>query len=99
MPTAKQAVKLINYAPYGYASGYTQGNTHDDAHNYVYGYALELHPQTTFLSPEHRSDHYNFSWKKNKYLASCFFRKTISFKESSPSIMVIINPNWLTEIL
>jgi hypothetical protein len=39
MPTAKPAVKLINYAPYGYASGYTQGNTHDDAHNYVYGYA------------------------------------------------------------
>jgi hypothetical protein len=41
---------------YGYASGYTQGNTHDDAHNYVYGYALMLHPQTTFVSPGYRGD-------------------------------------------
>jgi len=52
MPTAKPAVKLINYAPYGYASGYTQGNTHDDAHNYVYGYALWLCPK----APGHRGD-------------------------------------------
>jgi hypothetical protein len=70
MPTAKPAIKLIDYALYGYASGYTQGNTHDDAHNYVYGYASWLCPKATptiNLLLGHRSDRYNFSWKKNKY--------------------------------
>jgi hypothetical protein len=47
MLTAKPAVKLIDYALYGYASGYIQGNTHDDAHNYVYGYASWLCPKAT----------------------------------------------------
>jgi hypothetical protein len=37
-PTAKPTVKPIDYAPYGYVSGYTQGNTHDDAYNYVKQY-------------------------------------------------------------
>ena len=56
MPTAKPAVKSINYTSYGYVSGYTQGNTHDDAHSYVYGYAPRL-PQITFVSLGHRGDH------------------------------------------
>jgi len=38
-------------------------------------------------------------WKKNRYLASCSFRKKVLFKESPPSIMVTRNPNWSTEIL
>jgi hypothetical protein len=103
MLAAKPVVKPIDYALYGYASGYTKETptmmptTMSMA--MLYGYAPKLHPQTTFLSPGHRSDHYNFSWKKNKYLASCSFRKTVSFKESPPSIMIIRNPNWLTEIL
>ena len=33
----------------------------------LHGYAPKLHPQTTFVSLGHRSDRYNFSWKKNKY--------------------------------
>jgi hypothetical protein len=38
-------------------------------------------------------------WKKNRFLASCSFRKKALFKESPPSIMVTRNPNWSTKIL
>jgi hypothetical protein len=42
----------------------------------------------------------NLEWKKNRYLASCFFFvKKVMFKEPPPSIMVTSNPNWSTEIL
>jgi hypothetical protein len=37
--------------------------------------------------------------KKNRYLASCSFRKKVFFEESPPSIMVTRNPKWSTEIL
>jgi len=37
--------------------------------------------------------------KKNRFLASCSFRKKVLFKESPPNIMVTRNPNWSTEIL
>jgi len=36
---------------------------------------------------------------KNRYLASCSFRKKVLFGESPPSIMVTRNPNWSTKIL
>jgi hypothetical protein len=39
------------------------------------------------------------SLEKNRFLASCSFRKKVLFKESPPSIMVTRNPNWSTEIL
>ena len=38
-------------------------------------------------------------WKKNRFLASCSFRKKALFKESPPSIMVTRNPNCSTKIL
>jgi hypothetical protein len=41
----------------------------------------------------------NLSWKKNKYLVSCSLRGTVLFKESSPNVMVIRNPNWSIKIL
>jgi hypothetical protein len=42
----------------------------------------------------------NFIYKeKNRFLASCSFKKNILFEESPPSIMVTRNPNWSTEIL
>jgi len=37
--------------------------------------------------------------KKNRFLASCSFRKNVLFEESPPSIMVTRNPNWSTKIL
>jgi len=38
-------------------------------------------------------------WKKNRFLASCSFRKNVLFKESPPSIRVTRNLNWSIEIL
>jgi hypothetical protein len=32
-------------------------------------------------------------------MISCFLKENIWFKESSPNIMIIRNPNWSTEIL
>ena len=37
--------------------------------------------------------------KKNRFMASCSFRKKVLFKESPPNIMVTRNPNWSTKIL
>jgi hypothetical protein len=37
--------------------------------------------------------------KKNRFLASYFFRKNVLFKESPPSIMVTRKPDWSIEII
>ena len=55
----------------------------------------------TVVTPGHRSDRLkiNHKWKKNIYLASCFFEEKVLFKESPPGIMVTRNPNWSIEII
>ena len=65
----------------------------------------KLNPNSPVESPFCRTRHpggpkkYSRLWKKNRFLASCSFRKNVLFEESPPSIMVTRNPNWSTEIL
>jgi hypothetical protein len=57
--------------------------------------------ENTNVTPGYHDDQLknNLYWKKNRYLTSCFLGEKLMLEELTPSLMVIRNPNWSTEIL